>query len=92
MGYYINPRDCTKEEWLDKYGEHINEPLWPPDSKEVFVCLVQNPGFSAAAVVYDEREFKEFQPSSHDTRPRKWYVLRQGAVIGVCPEVESVLA
>lgn len=37
------------------------------------MCLVQNPGFNAAAVVYDAVELHEFtQP---DLRPKLWYMV-----------------
>ncbi|KKK83966.1 hypothetical protein LCGC14_2788060 [marine sediment metagenome] len=100
MGYYINPEHCTKEGWLDTYGESVYPPddlRWPPPSGKVFVCLIKNPTFTAAGVAYCEEEFKQFLPLASgpwpqtDHRLRKWYTVPRAHIIAVCPEVEGVL-
>ncbi len=75
MGIYINPKNMEKEEWLDRNGvyqtnrpkTHIN------DKDEIAVCLVQNPGFTAAAICYSQRELEAFQYPDH--RHKDWYYV-----------------
>lgn len=73
MGYYINPKDVTKEEWLSKHGklipaeqakDHITEETLP-------VCLVDNGRFTAAGVAFDSRELAAF--TRPDGRPKIWF-------------------
>ncbi|KKK81168.1 hypothetical protein LCGC14_2816160 [marine sediment metagenome] len=93
MGYYINPEHCTKEGWLDSYGESVYPPdglRWPPPNGKVLVCLIKNPTFTAAGIAYCEEEFRVFL-SYRDPRLRKWYTVPRAHIIAVCPEVEGVL-
>lgn len=79
MGYYVNPEDCTKEEWLDKHGELINPKNLvdiPPDTLPV--CLVDNGYMTAAGIAYDKQEMEEFLAPDHGPqRPRTWYLVRK---------------
>ncbi len=62
MGYYIDPPEGTKEEWLTNHGVEVSGDLrWghPPDT--VLVCLVDNGPFTAAGICYNEAEFNEFR-------------------------------
>lgn len=61
MGYYINPTDETKEEFLHRYGSRVG----PGGSmaitdKEYPVCLVDRQAFTAAAILYSKAEMEEF--------------------------------
>jgi len=61
MGYYINPRGMKKEEWLEENATRLEgTPEWPPPNGYYYVCLVENPTFTAAGVAYDERQFEAF--------------------------------
>lgn len=79
MGYYINPEEGTKEEWLDKYGTKLDGPpkeYW--DGKNIAVVLVKNPGFTAAAIAYKQEEleyFRDVTPAEGDYRPRIWFMV-----------------
>ena len=76
MGYYINPRDKTKEQYLAACGEELPScPKWAdiPQGK-VLVCWMNNGWMTAAAIAYSERELGDFNLPS-DTRPKKWYLL-----------------
>lgn len=72
MGFYINPKDCTKEEWLDTRGKALSYGP-PPEHRcgldgrsHTCVVLVLNNGFTAAAVAYSERELQAFSdPADH---------------------------
>ncbi len=83
MGYYINPKDgSTKEDWLEKFALsdlHLQLngiPKWSEVPEDCLpVCLVDNQIFTAAAIVYDEREFDAFNDPD-DFRPKNWFFVR----------------
>lgn len=85
MGFYVNPLEGSKEEWLEVNGTRIANPIWPPPAEEAYVCLVDNRPtlpFTAALVCYCLEEFMvAFHPS--DNRPKTWYLVP-------CELVESV--
>ena len=75
MGYYINPTNETKEEWLNNNGLVVTEPEWhllatnfpgtqhSPEGRGVLVYLVDNGPFTAAAICFSEQEFNELRAS-----------------------------
>lgn len=66
MGYYINPETETKEAWLKTHGLLlINSSEWKEIPVEVTlpVCLVDNGGFTAAAISFLENELNYFRLS-----------------------------
>ena len=68
MGWYINPRDMDKAEWLHKHGEVTAGPC-KIDETHLPVCLVDNGMFTAAAVGVNPNEVAAFcQPT--DSRPK----------------------
>jgi hypothetical protein len=72
MGIYINPKDRSKEEWLTANAVTISNNA-PPTFREgdnIVVCLVDNGGFTAAAVAYSQRELQTFK--REDGRPKLW--------------------
>lgn len=73
MGYYINPPNMTKEEWLAKHGKPL-QTLSDYDfaGDNLPVCLVNNGWMTAAGIAYHQRELEAFNSPS-DTRPRKWF-------------------
>lgn len=76
MGYYINPRDKTKEQYLAACGEELPScPKWTdiPQGK-VLVCWINNGFMTAAAIAYSERELEDFT-RPNDPRPKKWFLL-----------------
>jgi hypothetical protein len=76
MGMYINPPGMSKEKWLQSNGKLIKDMSllknWDFTSDYLAVCLVENPGFSAAAVAFDRDELDHFLRSP-DMRPKYWY-------------------
>lgn len=90
MGFYINPPEGTKEDWLHEHGEPLLNPRWPPEAGKAIVCLVFNPHMTAAAVAFDEEEFNEFN-DVQDPRVRLWYQVPLEAVLEVCPKVAAKL-
>lgn len=92
MGYYINPPTRTKEEWLEENGEKIPQPMtFSPPKGMAYVCLILNPSFTAAGIVFDEREFEVFTHPS-DLRPKRWFLMLTEDVIEMCPLVASRLS
>jgi len=74
MGCYINPKDCIKEEWLIKNGILVSKDKMEarllasilPEEK-MLVALVNNGAFTAAGVMFNDREVEAFTEPS-DTR------------------------
>ena len=82
MGFYINPKDTTKEAWLEKYGvslEHFvpDKNCAPdpsnPDNTLVVVCWVDNGVFTAAGICYSQDELEAFKYA--DGREKRWYIV-----------------
>jgi hypothetical protein len=80
MGYYINPRNCSKEEFLALHGEQLpNTPSeWDFSSYLLPVCLADNGPFTAAGICYDARELEDF--ARPDGRPKLWYAVSKEAL------------
>lgn len=93
MGFYINPKDSTKETWLKKWGlliadQEIIDSIFPGFH---LVCLVDNGAFTAAGIAFNEREREAFT-SGLNGRAHWWFLVADGDLIAVCPEVEGALA
>ncbi|MBL1322153.1 MAG: hypothetical protein COA63_014010 [Methylophaga sp.] len=72
MGYYINPKDMSKEAWLNIHGiPMMYAPVLFTDEIHYAVCLVDNGMFTAAAVAYSQDELETFRHD--DGRPKTWY-------------------
>ena len=79
MGYYVNPTPpMTKEQFLERNGK----PMTADEAKKfdfnvnknhLPVCLVQNPGFTAAGIAYDAHERDAF--ARHDHRTKEWFLV-----------------
>jgi len=77
MGYYVNPKDMEKEEWLAKHGQAIPlcDALGLDFDEFLPVCLVDNGPFTAAGIGFDKREAMDF--ARPDGRPKTWYRVRR---------------
>lgn len=94
MGFYINPKDRSKEAWLASYGTRVpiqesreSSTLLPEGFH--LVCLIDNGWMTAAAIAYDKDELMAFL--APDKRPRTWYLVADEDLISVEPSVASVL-
>lgn len=79
MGIYVNPPGESNEQWLESHAEYLGDryncvPAWHliPEGKAV-VCLVDNGGFKAAAIVFDRTEYGRIV-EDQDSRPKRWYL------------------
>ena len=75
MGFYVNPSDMTKEEWLQKHGQITETPVWPAPEGTIPVCLIDNGPFTAAGIAYCEQEFYEFL--APDSTPEEIAAVKQ---------------
>ena len=76
MGFYINPSNETKEQFLERKG--IEVPLsyaWESVEADMLpVVLVDNRIFTAAGICYCKRELEVFTDPG-DARPRRMYLV-----------------
>ena len=73
MGYYIDPPDMSKEEFLRKHGTLMKEVPSEYDfsGDSLPICLVDNGLFTAAGIMYSQRELDAFKHP--DGRPKFWF-------------------
>lgn len=74
MGIYVNPKDGTKEQWLQQNGKPVPRNLEYTEYAEgcLPVCLVDNGLFTAAGVCFSAGEFEAFRLPD-DYRDKSWY-------------------
>ena len=92
MGYYINPENMTKEEFLYTNAtpiRHYDRKFNAKESGKFTICLVFNSFFTAAAVCFSENEFKEF--NTDDGRAKLWYEIDIDKLIGVVAGIENII-
>ena len=90
MSYYINPKNQSKEDWLkaNAVKEHTSTPRWgTAPQATMFVCLVDNGPFTAAAIVVNRQEYDAFNAPT-DTRPKVWYTVPVAKLSEVCPHLK----
>lgn len=76
MGYYINPEDCSKEEWLIVNAQRLANPQgFDFSGNKLPVVLVNNGPFTAAGIAYDKRELDAFLYPDH--RKKIWYEVEK---------------
>lgn len=92
MGYYINPKDCAKEQWLKENALHCNTqkgyvPTWETlEEGTLPVCLVDNGPFTAAGIAYSKDEMEAFSEPS-DRRPKIWFIVPIDKLLAVEPSL-----
>ena len=81
MGKYINPEDCTKEEFLKKHGIPITaiDMMRLEYEDDNFLCAHVDNGFFTAALIcdckYEMRYVKE--SSSSESRTIKYFLVEK---------------
>ena len=94
MGHYLQVPERDKVLGLILLGAVI---INPPESfhhgkDSVIVCVIHNPSFDAAGIVFDADEFHDFAvPEPGDVRPRTWLAMSRAKVLELNPDVEEVL-
>jgi hypothetical protein len=79
MGAYINPRGETKEQWLEREGLELPQDEVAAMGDKAFsgdwlpVCLVDNGPFTAACIMFDNRELDVWLRPD-DTRPKRFFM------------------
>lgn len=75
MGSYINPHDCSKEDWLLANAEILGlmPPRAMPPPGKLPVCHVNNGDFTAAGICFNEGELRAF--SREDGRDKAWFLV-----------------
>lgn len=76
MGYYVNPPNQTKEQFLTQKGKRLpRAPKWSDVPKgSLPVVFIDNGRFSAAAIACSEAELKEFSRND-DPHPSIFYMV-----------------
>jgi len=94
MGVYINPPDCTKEQWLKDHGVLLLlQPKWEliEGTGMLPVALVFNVAFTAAAICYSKREMEAYTPTKEDLRLRLWFLVKESSLLAVEPSLFGYL-
>lgn len=76
MGFYIDPGNMTKEQWLEKNGTRTpyqDVPRHDFKSSTLPVCLMFGPQFSAAGIAFSREE--AFRFLREDARPKQWFLV-----------------
>lgn len=90
MGYYINPPNMTKEEWLAFNGRKLSgAPARHRFEDDVAVCLLDNGAFTAAGICYSQQELEAFQGS--DGRRRRWFYVHREKIYKLHPYFEGIV-
>lgn len=79
MGIYINPLGETKEAFLERHATPASETSPAKAGGQTLVCYVLNPGFSAAAICFNDEERDRFRHPS-DVRAKYWFYVPDEAL------------
>jgi len=95
MGAYVNPKDISKEKWLNKNGteiESINSINYNKlDSNILPVVLVDNGAFTAAAIAFCQSAWERFIDPT-DNRPKKVFLVDINKLHTVSKELQQYMA
>ncbi len=88
MGFYINPKGESKEQFLQSKGKRIGEreaiAFREFKGDALPVCLVDNVAFTAAGIAYCREERDEF--AHPDPRDKKWYLVPKADLKPFAPD------
>ena len=81
MGKYINPEDCSKEEFLREHGSPVSENRMLKldyDDNNLLCAHVDNGAFTAAIICYCHGELEYIKSSSSsEFRPIKYFLVKR---------------
>ncbi len=88
MGYYINPCDMSKEEFLDRFAElELNPETFEFGGDRMLLCLFFNTSFNALGIGYTEEEVTHWLDTDfEDPRFRLYYTVPKACVLPFLPE------
>ena len=90
MGIYIDPKEGTKEMWLEDFAVEVPSVEWDEVPEDTLpVVLVNNGAFTAAGIAYCRRELKAFQMP--DDRPMRWFIADVADLIAVQPATRMAM-
>lgn len=89
MGAYVNPKNETKETWLEREGDEVETIDYDniPENKYP-VVLVDNGTFTAGAIAFHRGEWEVFD-NPDDTRPRRFFLVDIEKLHKVSPELKD---
>lgn len=92
MGAYVNPENMSKEDWLNKNAAEFLAPIaWNLIIKGYLpIVLLQNPGFSAAAIAFSPEEYSVFT-NPDDLRPKRYFYAIIEKLHSVSPELAGYI-
>ena len=96
MGDYINPIEGTKEEYLTENAESISLESFKSfddfDGDNVPVVLVNNGLFTAAGIMFNQKEHNCWvEILEEDFRPRNYFLISKEAACIASPSYERFL-
>jgi len=93
MGFYVNPENESKEEFLSNKMEFDSvswDMLARMEPASLPVVLVDNGPFSAAGVAYNEQELSDFQ-DPNDPRPKRYFLVPIEELIPVTVGLSKII-
>jgi hypothetical protein len=99
MGFYIfnlpEPSKGKADRLMKECPEakEIKSPaIWAPPEGTMYVCILYNPQFEAAALAYSEREMKNIQyMGPGDYRQRRWFTVPHSYLAEKLPHLASYI-
>jgi hypothetical protein len=91
MGIYLNPRDCSKEQFLDENAIEVNladAQRHVFGGADVLVILVDNGPFTAAAVATSPQEMNTFL-NPNDYRPKQYFIIEKQKIYPLLSPMEQ---
>lgn len=81
MGYYVNPKNMSKEKFLETFGMKISEADYKNGNFTdtmtdggMVVILVDNGPFKAALICYSHNEY-QYMIENPDRRHKEYYIV-----------------
>ena len=80
----VDTVNSGKAQFCNNVGSDVKNAIFTrltvENPSSYLVCLVDNGGFTAAAIVYNEREFCAFTEET-DIRSKKWFVISKNIIL-----------
>lgn len=95
MGFYLETKESTSKALQLKRDHGAQVVIQPRNmgevpSGKVLICVVENPVFDAAGIVYDQKELDRFS-ETYTSRPRTWMLMDVERVVELSPHLAEYL-